>query len=469
MPPVSVSTKDRFDVLVLGGGTAGTNAAQAACEAGASRVGMIYTPDMFNTCVQEGCMPSKSVLASSAQGHLFSEAIYRKDVHLTRLARALKGKMQQAPYTLIKGSARFLPGPEGVEVTHKGKVRHLCARNYVVATGAHAWVPPIEGLERLPSGRVLVSDDIVGTETLLGEAPKRLLVLGGGPIGLELATFFARVGTEVLVIDINGLLEPFDPEFGQARLRALQATPHMDGLVPGELQSVTDTANGVLCRIAHKDTLLERYADRLLIATGRKPNIETLALENAHVRVENSTIWHDEHLQTSNPQIYVAGDVVHHHQILHYAAEMGRVAGINAARSEPAMAMDYQKNTLAVTFDEYPSALIGLTEKEAKTQGYDVISATQDLSSLGVGILEDLPWGLWKLVADRAKGRVLGSQILGPSSAPELIQLLAPILYYRGTLQDIVHMTWYHPTYAELLRSLARKLCSETGIECPGA
>ncbi|ADJ28904.1 dihydrolipoyl dehydrogenase family protein [Nitrosococcus watsonii] len=463
-----VSTKNNFDVLVLGGGTAGTNAAQAACNAGASRVGVVYIPEMFNTCVQEGCMPSKSVLASSAQGHSFLEAIYRKDVHLSRLARALKGKMQRAPYTLIEGKARFLP-EAGVEVTQGEKTRRLWAKNYVIATGSHAWIPPIKGLEDLPAGRMLVSDDIVGIQTLLGEAPKRLLVLGGGPIGLELATFFARLGTEVLILDTSGLLGPFDSEFGQARLRALKTTPHMDSLVPGELQSVTDTASGLLCRIAHQGTLLERYADRLLIATGRKPNIEALALENADVQVEGSTIEHNEYLQTSNPHIYIAGDVINHHQILHYAAEMGQIAGANAARGKPTAAMDYQKFSLAITFDEYPSALIGLTEKEAKAQGYDVISATQDLSSLGMGILEDLRWGLWKLVADRKDGRVLGSQIFGPSSAPEIIQLLSPILYYQGTLKDIVRMTWYHPTYAELLRSLARKLCSETGIECPGA
>jgi pyruvate/2-oxoglutarate dehydrogenase complex dihydrolipoamide dehydrogenase (E3) component len=463
------AAEDLFDVLVLGGGTAGMNAAQAACDAGASRVGMIYSPEMFSTCVQEGCMPSKSVLASSAQGHSFCEALYRKEVHVTRLERALRGKIQNASYTPIEGMAWFLPDGKGVEIIAGDTVHRLRARRYIIATGAHPLIPPIEGLAGLPAGRVLVSDDIVGAETLLGEAPKRLLVLGGGAIGLELATFFARIGTEILIIDANDLLGAFDPEFGQARLRALQATPRMEGIVPGELKSVADTPNGLLCRIEQNGVLIERYADKLLIATGRAPNMETLALENAGVRIENKAIWHNEHMQTSNPHIYVAGDVVNHHQILHYAAEMGRVAGFNAACGEAKATMDYAKITLMIMFDAYPSALIGLTEREAKAQGYDVITATQDLSSIGLGILEDLRWGLWKIVAERSEGQVLGAQIFGPASVPELIHLLAPILYYRGTLQDIVRMTWYHPTYAELLRSLARKLCKETAIDCPGA
>ena len=163
-------------------------------------------------------------------------------------------------------------------------------------------------------------------------------------------------------------------------------------------------------------------------------------------------------MQTSVSHIYVAGDVTGHHQILHFAAEMGKVAGYNATSENDELQMDYDKHMLAVSFDQFPSALIGVTETEAINRGLEVVCSTKCFNSIGLGILKRQEYGMWKLVAEAKTGSIIGSQVMGPDSSGELIQLLVPIISNQNAAKDITEMTWYHPTYAEILKSMARDI-----------
>ncbi|MFT5849444.1 MAG: pyruvate/2-oxoglutarate dehydrogenase complex dihydrolipoamide dehydrogenase (E3) component [Patiriisocius sp.] len=445
------------NVLVLGSGTAGSNAARAAVKASAQKVTIIQPRELINTCVEEGCMPSKSILAGAHQNLPLEQVIIDRDAHIDRLKKALTDGLATEAFEIVLGNAVFIDN-KTVIVTDNGVQTHYTADSIIIATGSRPFVPPIEGLDTIGDA-LLISDDVVSKKAQITEVPKRVLTIGGGPIGLELSTFFHDMGSKVLVLQRKAALTPFDPEFGDERVRASKDPASFPIELNANLVKVEKHDGAVFCHIeCNGDIRVEQY-DAVLVATGRRANTDTIGLDTTDVVLDaRGGIEHGTDMQTSVPSIFIAGDVTGHHQILHFAAEMGKIAGHNATNPEEREQMDYDRHMLAVSFDQFPSALIGLTEKEAVERGMDVISATKEFKSIGLGILKRQEYGLWKVVADAKTGEILGSQILGPDSSGELIQILVPILANGNTAEHILHMTWYHPTYAEILKSIARDL-----------
>jgi len=459
-----------YDVVVIGGGTAGSNAARASAREGAKTL-MIRGLDLLNTCVEEGCMPSKSFLASTRKGMKWEEALKIKDEHIVRLYKALEGGLENEKFDIIKGEARFKTPGELLVKAEDGKSKVVQAKRFVIATGSTPFVPNIEGAKDLtPSTELLVSDDLVGKNSRLKNPPKRVLIVGGGPIGLECATILHQAGSKVMVVEMaDRLLPAFDPEFGEERLRFADDTEGFDIILSATLRSLRKESDGIVCHFECRDCAGETTVDAVLIATGRKANLDGLDLEKAGLLVERGRPVHDEKtLETSIPNIFVAGDVVGHNQIVHYAAEMGIVAGARAANPSSEKEMDWDKLSMGVSFDAASSAVIGMTEGEAHTRGYQTVSSIAHFNSIGKGILTQQKHGMWKLTSERGSGKILGSQIIGPEIAGELIQILSPILYYEGTVSDVMKMTWYHPTFGEILKSLAKDICGQFSSLCPG-
>ena len=450
---------EKVDVVILGGGSAGSNAARAAFN-GSNRVIMVHPEGLINTCVEEGCMPSKSVLAGAHQGEPLGTILETRDAHIDRLRNALVGGFDADGIVRVEGTAMFvddntvkITGTDGTEVVYD-------AGHIIIATGSTPFIPPIPGLDP-EHERVLISDDVVSKGAGIDVVPKRVLTIGGGPIGLELSTFFHDMGAHVDVLQRGGALAAFDPEFGEERVRASADASSFPIHLDANLTNVEMTDTGAECTIDFMGETKTEVYDVILVATGRKPNTQDLGLENTSIeRDERGGVTHDEHMRTSVPHIYIAGDVTGHHQILHFASAMGQIAGRNAGHNENE-AIDYDRLMLAVSFDQFPSALIGLTETEAKKRGIEVITATRHFNSIGLGILKRQEYGLWKLVAEKDSGRIIGAQVLGPDSSGELVQLLSPVIYNKNTHDDILAMTWYHPTYAEILQSLARDLAKQ--------
>lgn len=447
--------KISLEVLVLGAGTAATNAARSAVTAGAKHVHIVHAPELINTCVEEGCMPSKSILAGSHAAEPLSEIEATRNAHITRLRKALTDGFTNSGFSISQGIARFR-SPHEVVVHNDGEEVVYEAEKIIIATGSAPFIPDISGVDGSHK-RILISDEVVSERAHFSTPPRSVLVIGAGPIGLELATFFHDIGAKVDVFNrTDALLPAMDQEFGTERLRASQDQESFPIHLNANLLSATPHDNGVTCSIDIAGTPSNREYDYVLIATGRRPKTTELNLEAAGVQLnERNNIVHDDTMRTSTPHIFVAGDVTGHHQILHFAAEMGKVAGENAVTNGDKK-MDYDRHMLAVSFDQFPSAFIGITETEAKKRGVNVITATKKFNSIGLGILKRQEYGLWKLVVEAETGTVLGAQILGPSVAGELVQLLVPVIYNKNTVTDILAMTWYHPTYAEILYSLAR-------------
>ncbi len=447
-------------VLVIGSGTAGSNAARAAVKAGSGSVLLVQPATLMNTCVEEGCMPSKSILAGAHHHESLARVTTLRNQHIDRLRKSLADSLLTQGYEIIAGTAAFV-NDTTVKISNGPDTRTITADAIVIATGSTPFIPPIKGLETIPE-RMFLSQDIVSKSAKLTTIPRRVITVGAGPIGLELSTFLHGMGSQVEVLQFGTALPAYDPEFGEERVRASEDGDSFPIHINSTLAAVEQKDNELVCIIKGPEGEYTKTCDAILVATGRKPNLDSLALENTTIaRNERGGIEHSETLQTSVPHIYVAGDVVGHHQILHFAAEMGKVAGRNAATFGEATTMDYDRHMLAVSFDQYPSAMIGLTETEARKRGMDVVVATKYFKDFGLGILKRQEYGLWKLVAERATGRIIGSQILGPDSAGELIQILVPILANHNTADQVRNMTWYHPTYGEAVQSLANMIEKE--------
>jgi pyruvate/2-oxoglutarate dehydrogenase complex dihydrolipoamide dehydrogenase (E3) component len=455
------------EILILGGGTAATNAARAAKRAGAGHVVLVHTPELINTCVEEGCMPSKSILAGGHSGEQLEEIESTRDAHIIRLRHALTEGLASQDLTVEVGFARFT-GPQTVAVSGDNGHLEYTADKIIIATGSVPFVPPITGLDTAHP-RILLSDEVVGEGASFPESPQSVLVVGAGPIGLELATFFHDIGASVSVLQRTGRVLPhMDEEFGTERHRASLDPASFPIELHAALTGVTLYEDRVLCQIDVNGVTQEHDYEYVLIATGRQPRVAELDLPAAGVECdERGRIAHDATMRTNHSHIFVAGDVTGHHQILHYAAKMGELAGTNAA-AESVTQIDYDRYMLAVSFDQYPSATIGLTEAVAMERGVEVVTATRCFDSIGLGILKRQEYGMWKLIAEASTGRVRGAQVLGPAESGELVQLLVPILSNQNTVADILEMTWYHPTYAEILHSLARDICQHETIVCPG-
>lgn len=449
------------DLLIIGAGTAATNAGRTALTFGFDQVVLVHEPVLLNTCVEEGCMPSKSILSGAHQHESPEKIMATKNEHIARLRGSLEDNISKSAFTVLHGTATFLNDYE-VEVAHHEERKTIRAKKIIIATGSTPFVPPISGIESL-GDRLLLSQHVVGHNQDVTNIPGRLLTVGAGPIGLELSTFFHDAGSNVTVLNrTNRILPAMDRVFSDERLRAAASLHSFPIHLNANLLHVERTDDAVICTIDYNgNTVIEQY-DQILLATGRKPKLDGLGLENTTLqRDERGGIVHEDTLQTSVPHIFVAGDVTGDHQILHYAAKMGAHAATNAHNPAAAAPFPYEQYALAVSFDQFPSGFIGLTEEAANEQQIPVLTATRYFKDIGLGILKRQEYGLWKLVAAADTGEILGAQIVGPDSAGELLQLLVPILANHNTAQEVAAMTWYHPTYAEILQSLARDITEQ--------
>ena len=446
-----------YDVIVLGGGSAGSSAA-AAAQAGGAKTLMINDGELGGLCILRGCMPTKSMLAAAhviheAQ-HLepfgarlkgevevdFEAIVDRKDGHVARFKKAKVDSIEAQSYHLLDARAHFIDAH-----TVQAGDRTLRARSFVIATGSTPTTLAIDGIEEVP---VWNSDDVMR----LREAPRRLLVQGAGPIGLELAQFFARIGTEVRLVNRSPLLAKGDAEAGRELQAALDDEPRLQVDAPGSIEKLEPHGDGLVATLADG----ERFeADALLMAIGRRAALDELGLDAAGVTVERNVVPHNEAMQTNQSHIYVAGDSTGRYQILHLANAEGRVAGHNAAGGETRQ-IDYRLK-MSVIFSDPPFAQVGMDEDEARAAGHDPVIGRARFPETGRAITMETQHGLWKLLVDRKDGRILGSSILGPR-ADDLIHIISTMMHFDGNIDEIERMPWYHPTLSEVALNLYRDI-----------
>jgi mercuric reductase len=462
-----------FDLAVIGAGSAGFSAAITAAGQGA-RVALIGHGMIGGTCVNVGCVPSKTLIraAESLQnarvtarfagirGHSALEdwhaLIVQKDELVTGLRQAKYVDLLPEYNTIayVEGPARL--APEGIHVNGE----RLRIGKTIIATGASAARPSITGIENV--------GHLTSTTALeLPALPRSMLVIGGGYVGCELAQLFARAGVRVTLVCRSRLLPEDEPEISEALAGYLRddGVDVRTGLV---YRQIHRTGAGIALEVSLNGTEEALEAEVLLAATGRRPNTEGLGLADVDVAVTRSGgIRVDEHLRTTNPDIYAAGDVTGRHQFVYMAAYGARLAALNALNGDThrydAAAMPM------VTFTDPQVASVGLTEAAARAEGIDVKASLLPLDDVPRALAARDTRGLIKLVADRATDRLLGAHILAPEGC-DSIQTAALAIKHGMTTKELGETIFPYLTMVEGLKLAALSFRKDvTRLSCCAA
>lgn len=407
---------DRYDVVVLGGGTAGLVTASGCARLG-RKVALIERENLGGDCLWTGCVPTKALVASAKLAHQMRHAdawgLERAEPRFAPKSimdamRAVRRdisrhddpqRFRALGIDVIEGQARLVSRSE-VEVAG----RRLTAKDLVIATGSRTSVPPIEGLAEhgsLDHASFLAQD----------EFPQSVLILGGGAIGIEFAQLFARFGARVTVVEmLEEILIKEDHEI-VARVRQMLEREGIEILTGWTVKSIA----GDLARLENKrGEIREVEARTIFVASGRRGNTENLGLEDAGVKVERSYVVADRFLQTSVPRIWTCGDVHGGLQFTHVAAYEA-VKLVRNMLFPGKSAVDYSNVPWALYTDP-EVAHLGLTESEAQEQHGDAVRVYRvDLHDVDRAAV-DRASGLIKLVCD-AKGAILGAHVLGPNAS----------------------------------------------------
>ena len=446
----------RFDLMVIGGGSAGFAAAIKGVELG-FQVALVEALQIGGTCVNIGCVPSKTLIRSLEQYHLAGERRFRgietnqgsidwpqviahKD-ELVREMRKAKYSDVLAAYpeiTHLEGRAR-LTGGNGVEIGGEaftpGKV--------LIATGASPWAPPIPGLAE---AGYLDSEAALDLKDL----PKSLIVLGANAVGLELAQAYARAGTEVTVLELLPRIAPFEDGEISAALTGYLEEEGMRIFTGFETASVEKVDGRYVLHGTHNGDQRTFESDQLLVATGRRPNTAGLGLEEAGVRLgKRGEILVDNHLRTDNPDVYAIGDVLGRDMFVYVAAYDGILAAENALTGAGRV---YDAEYIArITFTDPQIASAGLTEAQARERGHEVKVSTLEMRHVPRALAARDTRGLIKLVADASTDRLLGAHILAPE-AGEIIQTAVLAIRFGITVSELRSTMFPYLTNAEGLK-----------------
>lgn len=456
----------KFDnnIIVIGGGSAGLVSAYIAA-AGKAKVTLIEKHKMGGDCLNTGCVPSKAListtrlLANAARAKEFGIANLTADYSfadvMERVQRVIKSiephdsieRYQDLGVIVIEGNARLI-SPWEVEVTTKSGTQTLTSLSIVIATGARPLVPPIPGIETV---------DYITSDTVwnLRERPKRLIVLGGGPIGCELAQCFARLGSRVTIIEMASRLlirEDGDAsglvlsQFGQEGITVLLGYTAKQFIVE----------NGEKILLAEHESRTVRIPfDQVLLALGRMPNTSGYGLEDIGVELSpKRTIQVDGFQATNYPNIFACGDVSGPYQFTHTAAHQAWYAAVNGLFGNiKKFRTDYSIIPWA-TFTEPEVARVGINEQEAKEQGIKYEISKYDISDLDRAIADGNAHGFVKVLTKPGTDKILGVTIVG-NHAGDLIAEFVLAMKYKMGLNKILGTIHIYPTLTEANKYVA--------------
>lgn len=452
----------RFDtnLVVIGAGSAGLVAALIAAAVKA-RVTLIERHRMGGDCLNTGCVPSKAIIRSSRMaGYLHRAPEFGLDAVPVRVDfRRVMERVQSVVKAIephdsverftslgvdcVQGDAR-IRSPWEVEVN--GEM--ISARNIVIASGARARVPDIPGLAGL---------DYLTSDTLwdIRDQPGHLLVVGGGPIGCELAQAFARLGSQVtLVTHAESILPREDPEVGALVLERFEAAG-MEVLVRAEPQRFYRGDDSQCCRCMVDGVERELRFDRVLLAVGRTPNTEGLGLEDLGIAVTGrGTVEVDDYLCTAVPTIYACGDIAGPYQFTHMASHQAWYAAINSLFGRfRRFRADYSVVPWA-TFTDPEVARVGLNQRDAAEQGVEVEVTRYDIDDSDRAIADGEAHGFVKVLTVPGKDRILGATIVGYHAAELLPEFVLAMKHGIG-LNKILGTIHVYPTLGESNKMLA--------------
>lgn len=431
-----MSTASEWDLIAIGGGSAGLVAAKTAAGFGA-RVLLVERDRLGGDCLWTGCVPSKALIAAAARGDQFAQAMAAVRAAIAAIAPTDSAEaLESAGVAVRLGEARFR---DDRSIDLNGQTIRFAQA--LIGTGSSPRLPPIEGSSRV---RLRTSDDLWELEQL----PKRLVILGGGPVGCEIGQAMARLGSAVTIIQRNTRLLPRDDEDASDIIHTALRCEGIDVRTGRTARSITsaDGESGVLT--LDDDTAVP--FDVIVSALGREPRATQLHLEAAGVRCDQAGyVKVDASLRTSNPRIWAAGDVTGMPKFTHTAGVNGSIAATNALlglrrRAERA-------GIPRVTFTSPEVAAVGLAPAEADSRRHRVITQWHEHSDRA--ITEGTVTGYSRIVVDR-RGRILGGTIVGPRAGESLGELSLAVKS-QLTTATVASTTHPYPTYNDAIWNAA--------------
>ncbi|MCF6097817.1 dihydrolipoyl dehydrogenase, partial [Thermovorax subterraneus] len=428
------------EVIIIGAGPGGYVAALKAAKLGA-KVTVIEKDKVGGTCLNRGCIPTKALLASAEvltaikeadqygiqiQGSItpqISQIIERKNKIVKRLQEGIEYLFQQNNVKLIKGTAK-LTGKETVQIQKQdGSNETLKADNIIIATGS---TPAKLPLFPFDGKKILTSDEILDIDHI----PESITIVGAGVIGLEFATFFSAMGSAVTMVEMMDRVLPTEDAEISKEMEKILKRKKIKLHLKAKIEEVNTKEDKV---VAVLDSGKEIESEIMLVATGRKAQIEDLGLEAAGIKAEKGRIIVDEHMETSQEGIYAIGDVVPGLQLAHVASFEGICAAENIMGKESRM--DYKAVPRGVFTDPEIGA-VGMTEEEARKAGFKVKIGRFYFRGLGRAQAAGKITGFAKIIADDDTDKILGAAIMGPN-ATDLVHELVPAISCGITAEEL--------------------------------
>ncbi|MGD9764598.1 MAG: dihydrolipoyl dehydrogenase [Candidatus Binatia bacterium] len=450
-----------YDLVVIGAGPGGYIAAIRAAQLGMRVACVDKDPSLGGTCLNVGCIPSKALLDSSERyyqaahdlaahgirvngiGLDIQTMLARKDQVVKTLTRGIASLFRKHRISTVTGVGRLV-GAGRVEV-HGNEVQTLAAAKILIASGS----APIE----LPSAPFDGQRIISSTEALtLTAVPKRMMVIGGGAVGLELGSVWSRLGAQVLVVELLDRVVPgMDEQLAGLLKRALKKQG-LDFRLRTTLRRAAVEADGVLVQLSAGDSVIEERCDVLLVAVGRRPYTDGLGLETIGIELdERGRIPVDAQFATAARDVYAIGDVIAGPMLAHKAEEEG-VAAVEHMAGMPGHVNYEAIPNIVYTTPELAS--VGLTEEEARRRGFELRVGAFPYAANGRARCMGETDGMVKVVADATTDRVLGVHILGPH-ASDVIGEAALAMEFSASAEDIGRAVHAHPTLSEALKEAA--------------
>ena len=447
-----------FDIIVVGGGPAGYNCAEYAAHHG-KKVMLVEKNALGGTCLNVGCIPTKTFLYASKMYHYANgagapygvnvngevtidqaKAVEKKNEVVKTLVGGVGAQMRRGKIKVVYGTAAV--GKNGDMPIVKVDGEEYGCKDLILATGSYPSVPPIEGVkEGLADGSVMTSNEVLD----LQEIPRKFLLVGGGVIGFEMAAYFAEIGSKVTVVEmLDKVLGPNDREISNL----LQKQMEKKG-VTFYLESAVKSVKDGVCKF-EKDGKIDMVAyDKALICVGRRANSNIEGLEELGVELNRGAVVTDEHLRTNVPHVYAIGDLNAKIMLAHTGYREGEVA-VNDILGIPD-AMSY--NAIAgVVYTNPEAAFVGVSEEQAKSSGVPYVVKKASINMSGRHIAENgMSDGIIKIIINTEKNTIIGAAVLS-SYASEYIYSLAMMVDLEIPVDKITKTVFPHPTVCEVIR-----------------
>ncbi|RDW20694.1 dihydrolipoyl dehydrogenase [Oceanobacillus chungangensis] len=445
-----------FDLAIIGGGPGGYVAAIRAAKEGLS-VALIEGRDLGGTCLNRGCVPSKTLLKHAEVIEQIKDAktfgitvndfsysienmIKRKNKVINTLKSGIKGLIKQSKITMIEGYG-IVSKDKTVTVTTGNEEEKIQAENIILANGSKPFVPPFPGLEE---GSYHTSDTIFDIE----EVPSHMVIVGGGVIGLEIACIFNSFGTTVEIVEMADRIIP-NEDVDATKFLTKQLTKKGISIRTGTKITGFKNENGkAIVEMEMNNEKISLETDSILVAVGRTPNLT--GIEDLPVKFDGKFVKVNKDLESSLSGIYAIGDLIGGYQLAHAASEEGIKAVKHIVGKEDKSDMLIPR--CVYTFPEIAS--VGITEVEAKKAGYKVKVKKVDLAANGKAIASNENSGFVKIIAEEKYGEILGVVMVGPH-VTEMISSGTAFMHLEGTVEELENMVFPHPTVSEALTEAA--------------